>query len=96
MFENRLPRKIRIRMKRWHVTGEWGTLAVERFTICTPQQILLLFIAVLSIALLLWKLWAFGFLFDISETFPCLVCLLLAKIVLLLDALEQLTLFVQT
>jgi hypothetical protein len=37
------------------------------------------FIEVLSIGLLLWKLWAFGFLFDISETFPCLVCLLLAK-----------------
>jgi hypothetical protein len=48
------------------------------------------------IIIFLLLLWAFGFLFDISETFPCLVCLLLAKTVLLLDALQQLMLFVET
>jgi hypothetical protein len=52
--------------------------------------------AIINVALLLWKLWAFGFLLDVSETFPCLVCLLLANIVLLLDALQQLMLFVET
>jgi hypothetical protein len=47
-------------------------------------------------ALLFWKLLVFGFLFDISETFLCLVSVLLVKIVLLLDELQQLMLFVET
>jgi hypothetical protein len=46
------------------------------------------------IALLLWKLLAFGFQLDISETFPCSVSLLLVKIAPRLDARQKLMLFV--
>jgi hypothetical protein len=57
---------------------------------------LLKFIVGLNFALLFWKLLVFGFLFDILETFLCLVSVLLVKIVLLLDALQRLMLFVGT
>jgi hypothetical protein len=46
------------------------------------------------IALLLWKLLAFGFLLDIFENVPCSVSLLLVKIAPHLDARQQLMLFV--
>jgi hypothetical protein len=48
------------------------------------------------IALLHWKLLAFGFLFDVPETFLYSVFALLVKIVLLLDALQQLMQFAGT
>jgi hypothetical protein len=50
----------------------------------------------LNFALLFWKLLVFGFLLVISETSLCSVSVLLVIIVLLLDALQQLMLFVET
>jgi hypothetical protein len=95
---NGVPRSLILatRMMEAVRTSEISVIIIIIIIITLMRSSLLKFFVVLYIALLHWKLLAFGFLFDVPETFPYSVFALLVKIVLLLDALQQLMQFAGT